>query len=278
EALQDGRRPRGRGGRAVLRAAAGRLGRPGQPRRPAGGAGRRGADERARARRVGRPPARRAAAGGVAGGLGRGRHVPAQQGRADGGVQGRGRRRLLRQGLRRRPAGAVLQVDAEQGGRPRAVRAGQKGLALERPRARAGAAGQRARRDRRVHDRQRHELARHRGREPALPAAGQGVRRRLRARPMPADRPRPAAPRDRDPHRDHPRRCDRVRGRDVARPDETATARARRMAPPRPQLPDRRDPPHRHRRRPAGRVLAALGRRDRDHDRPDRDVAERGGI
>ena len=33
-------------------------------------------------------------------------------------------------------------------------------------------------RDRRLHDRQRHELARHRGREPAVPAAGQDLRRR----------------------------------------------------------------------------------------------------
>ena len=33
------------------------------------------------------------------------------------------------------------------------------------------------RHDRRLHHRQRHELARHRGREPALPAAGQGLRR-----------------------------------------------------------------------------------------------------
>ena len=39
------------------------------------------------------------------------------------------------------------------------------------------------RRDRRLHDRQRHELARHRGREPALPAAGEGLRRLVRARP-----------------------------------------------------------------------------------------------
>ena len=38
-------------------------------------------------------------------------------------------------------------------------------------------------RDRRVHDRQRRLLARHRGREPALPAAGEGVRGRVRDRP-----------------------------------------------------------------------------------------------
>ena len=54
---------------------------------------------------------------------------------------------------------------------------------VERARAGAGAGGDVERHDRRLHDRQRHELARHRGREPALPAAGQGLRRLLRARP-----------------------------------------------------------------------------------------------
>ena len=37
-------------------------------------------------------------------------------------------------------------------------------------------------RDRRLHDRQRHELARHRGREPAVPAAGEDLRPLVRAR------------------------------------------------------------------------------------------------
>ena len=37
---------------------------------------------------------------------------------------------------------------------------------------------------RRLHHRQRHELARHRRREPPLPSAGQGLRRQLRARPL----------------------------------------------------------------------------------------------
>ena len=52
--------------------------------------------------------------------------------------------------------------------------------------------------DRRLHHRQRHELARHRGREPALPAAGQGLRRQLRARPVRCSSPRrPCRPRPR---------------------------------------------------------------------------------
>ena len=54
---------------------------------------------------------------------------------------------------------------------------------LERARAGAGAGHQRARRDRRLHRRQRRVVARHRGREPALPAAGEGLRRLVRARP-----------------------------------------------------------------------------------------------
>ena len=68
------------------------------------------------------------------------------------------------------------------------------------------------RRDRRLHDRQRHELARHRGREPAVSAAGEGLRRLLRAR---ARRPRPSQPladRDRDPLRIAPERRERLRG------------------------------------------------------------------
>ena len=40
-----------------------------------------------------------------------------------------------------------------------------------------------ARPDRRLHGRQRHEQPRHRGREPALPAAGEGLRRLLRPGP-----------------------------------------------------------------------------------------------
>ena len=48
---------------------------------------------------------------------------------------------------------------------------------LERARARAHPRGHVLRAHRRLHHRQRHELARHRGREPAVSAAGQGLRR-----------------------------------------------------------------------------------------------------
>ena len=55
-------------------------------------------------------------------------------------------------------------------------------LDLGRAGAGAGDRRERPRRDRRLHHRQRRQLAEHRGREPALPAAGEAVPRRLRDR------------------------------------------------------------------------------------------------
>ena len=60
--------------------------------------------------------------------------------------------------------------------------------------------------DCRLHDRQRHELARHRGRESAVPAAGQGVRRQLRAGAVRADLVGPAPVGDRGAPGDSTRR------------------------------------------------------------------------
>ena len=62
-----------------------------------------------------------------------------------------------------------------QGGRVRASRRHPAGRALVGARARAGAGHQLRRPHRRLLDRQRHELARHRGREPAVSAAGQDL-------------------------------------------------------------------------------------------------------
>ena len=87
-------------------------------------------------------------------------------------------------------------------GRPIGVRSDST---LGRPGAGARARARRRRRDRRLHDRQRRFLARDRGREPALPPAGQALRR-ARARSVRRARPRRRrGSRVRDPHA-HPRR------------------------------------------------------------------------
>ena len=90
----------------------------------------------------------------------------------------------------------------------------RKRLEVERARAGARAGRQLARRDCRLHDRQRHELARHRGRESVVPAAGQGLRRQLRAGSVRADRVGSAPCRDRGASGDSTRRPKRVRGFD----------------------------------------------------------------
>ena len=115
----------------------------------------------------------------------------------DGGGQAGGRRRLLRPRLRRGPSGALLQGHTASRARSSTARADSEGLEVERARAGARAGRQLARRDCRVHDRQRHELARYRGRESAVPAPGQGVRRQLRAGAVRADLLGPAPAGDR---------------------------------------------------------------------------------
>ena len=149
------------------------------------------------------------------GGLGRGRHVRAIAGRPDGGG---GRAVDLRPRLRRRAAGGLLQ-----------------GRRLARPRTRPSRSRVRAdsawnapepefalvltpdRRDRRLHDRQRRLVARDRGREPALPAAGEDLRRLVRDRAGDRARERGRAA-GRDPARGRPRRRRHRRRGDLDRP------------------------------------------------------------
>ena len=172
-------RARRDGGRLVP---AGRgLGRRRQSRRSGGVGG--VADRRGDAdgRRAG--PVAAAAADRVAGGLGGGRHLLPQPHGADGGVEVGGRRRLLRsrlRGARGRSCSSRRRRSRVRGhGQPVRIR---KDSRWNVPEPELALVCQRRRHDRRLHHRQRHELARHRGREPALPAAGEGLRRQLRAR------------------------------------------------------------------------------------------------
>ena len=105
----------------------------------------------------------------------------------------------------------------------------------------------RRRRDRRLHDRQRRLLALDRGREPALPAAGQGLPRLLRARPVHRAGGRGAGPRgDGDPADDRARRRGRLRGLDAGRAAASASRPSScRLAVPRAGFPGRRRAAHR---------------------------------
>ena len=99
-----------------------------------------------------------------------GRHLPAVARSPRRGGVGAVR---LRQGLRGRPAGALLQVDRRA--RPGDRRADRHpvGFELGRPRAGAGPRRQLEPRDRGLHARRRRVEPVDRGRQPALPAAGQ---------------------------------------------------------------------------------------------------------
>ena len=113
--------------------------------------------------------------GRTARGMGRRRHVRAQPRRTSRGERGQG---AVHARLRRRAAGALPQgrrLPAH--GRPRRADRRARRLCVGRPRARDRARARRARRARRPDDRQRRLLAGHRGHEPALPAAGQDLRR-----------------------------------------------------------------------------------------------------
>ena len=90
------------------------------------------------------------------------------------------------------------------------------GRDLERARARDRRRPRRRPRDRGLHDRQRRLLARHRGREPALPPAGEGLRRRVRDRAggvRAGGLGRAARDRDDDPRRSRARSSSRARPR-----------------------------------------------------------------
>ncbi len=154
------------------------VGRPRQSRRPARLSE---SDDRrtgavADAARSDRP----AGADRLAGGVGGGRDVFPQPHRAHGRVQVCRRRRLLRSRLRRGPSGVVLQGQPAPRARTGPDRPHPPRRAMERAGAGVDPGGHVERRHHRVHHRQRHELARHRGRKPVVPAAGQGVRRQLR--------------------------------------------------------------------------------------------------
>ena len=105
------------------------------------------------------------------------------------GVERRRRRVVLRPGLRRRPSRAVPEGHSAPGRRTGRGGPHPRRLAVERPRAGADAGRQRGGHDLRLHDRQRHVEPRHRGREPALPAPGQDLRRLGGARPAAGRRP-----------------------------------------------------------------------------------------
>ena len=84
--------------------------------------------------------------------------------------------------VRGRASRAVLQVRGVARRRPRRAHPHQARQRVERAGARVDARREHGARDRRLLRGQRRVLARHRRREPALPAAGQGLRRRVRAR------------------------------------------------------------------------------------------------
>ena len=112
-----------------------------------------------------------------------------------------GRRQLLRPGVRGRAPRAVHEGHRPPGGGTGRPPAPAPRRPLDRARARAGAGRQPPRPDRRLHHRQRSVLPLHRGGKPALPAAGQDLRRLRRAGPGPAGHLPPPAPRDGDPAR-----------------------------------------------------------------------------
>ena len=250
-------RPGGRRGPAACRGDAGRAPRR-RARRAAGGGrarGRGGAARRpGRDARAGRPP----------GGLGERRHLRAL-GQGPHGGDRRGRR--LRPGLPGRAAGALPQ--GARLARPAAGRAAARPRRLHvgRPRARARARADRAGRDRGLPRRRRPLVPLDRGREPALPAPGEDVRRL--PGPLGHDRARSARRSARGPDHagDPPRRRGDLLRRDVHRCDRPAVRGARRVSLPRALASARRRPADRHRPRPAGRDHAGGRRRGRDRDR-----------
>ena len=163
--------------------------------RRSGAAARARAAERPRAGPEALAPAVAARTDRHAGGLGGGRYLLPQPHGPDGGGESGRRRRFLRPRLQRAASRAVLQGHGAAGRRSGPAGARPERLALERARARARPGDQRARPHHRLHHRQRHERARHRRREPALSAAGQGLRRELRAGPVRAADERRAAAR-----------------------------------------------------------------------------------
>ena len=121
-------------------------------------------------------------AGRVAGSVGRRCDLPQKQASAHGGIRVQCQR--LRPRLRRGASGDLLQVARGEGRLARRRRRDSTRRPLERSRTRARAGDEFLGDHRRLHDRQRHELPRHRGREPALSAAGEDLHRLVHRRSM----------------------------------------------------------------------------------------------
>ena len=121
----------------------------------------------------------RRSGGGHAGSLGGRCDLPAQPRGPHGGIRNRGH---LRQGLQRRAGRGVLQVERLARDGSRRSDSGAARQHLERAGAGARAGAEPRGRDCRLHRRQRRVVAQHRGRKPALPAAGEGLQRLVRTR------------------------------------------------------------------------------------------------
>ena len=128
-------------------------------------------------------------------------------------------------------------------------------------------------RDRRLHDRQRRLVARDRGREPALPAAGEDLRRLVRDRAGDRARERGRAA-GRDPAQGRPRRRRHRRRGDIDRPPPPDVRRHARAPRPGAVLPARRVPAHRDGHRRRLRVQPERGRRLPDRNRRPRSPRE----
>ena len=206
-------------------------------------------------------------------GLVRRRHLRALARRARRGERGEGRlhARLRRRAARALPQGRRLPAHGRAGRadrRPRRTRPGTS------PSPRSASCSATDGEHRRRHDRQRRLVARDRGREPALPAAGEGLRGRVRAR---AGRPRPRVP---DEPLEIRMRIHGDDGREVFA-GETSTARMKRTFAELVEyllrdnpVPRRQRPPHRHGARPARRLHARARPRRRDPGARDRHARE----
>ncbi len=136
---------------------------------------------------------------------------------------------------------------------PRRCRGHPARRAVERARAGARARHQFLGTHRRVHHRQRYELARHRRREPALPAASEDLCAILRGRAVDCRRARPKTTRAQWSIRLEIRaaRSAGIRRRDTGRTDQATVHRARRVPVPIAAVSQRRRAADRRRRRAA---------------------------
>ncbi|CAA9586479.1 MAG: Fumarylacetoacetate hydrolase family protein, partial [uncultured Thermomicrobiales bacterium] len=243
----------------------------------AAGNGAASAPRRSRQWRVGRAAADRhhaAAADRRAGGLGLRGDLPPQPRRPDGGIDPKGR---LRSRLRGGAAGVVFESDARPGIRPGRDDRHPRRFDLGRARAGAGTGDQQPGRDDRLHHRERRLVPLDRGREPALPATGQGLHRLCRARTV--DHAHDGASRSNeagDPARDRAQRHPPFRRRDIDRSDQPAAGRAGRLPASLQRVSGRGVPDDGNGHYPPARVHARGWRYGQHHDRRDRDAAQPG--